>query len=95
MTSKLKNVYIDKFIKMIYLVNTIIHVTEQLKWSLLKSSTYIEFNVEKNDKGPKSEVDDYLRISKYKNISTKVYTPNLSEEVFVINKLKLLCHGHM
>ena len=29
-----------------------------------------------------------VRISKYKNISTKGYTPNLSEEVFVISKIK-------
>ena len=29
-----------------------------------------------------------LRISKYKNIFAKVYTPNWSEEVFVIIKIK-------
>ena len=29
-----------------------------------------------------------MRISKYKNISAKSYTPNWSEEVFVIKKIK-------
>ena len=29
-----------------------------------------------------------MRISKYKNIFSKGYTPNSSEEIFVINKIK-------
>ena len=33
-------------------------------------------------------VDDRVRISKYKNIFVKGYTPNCSEEVFVIKKVK-------
>ena len=37
-----------------------------------------------NDKDPKFKVDDHVRISKYKNIFAKRYTPNQSEEVFVI-----------
>ena len=31
---------------------------------------------------------DHVRISKYKNIFAKGYAPNLSEEVFVIKKVK-------
>ena len=34
------------------------------------------------------EVGDRVRISKYKNIFAKGYTPNWSEEVFVIKKVK-------
>ena len=41
-----------------------------------------------NKKGPKFKVGDHVRISKYKNIFAKGYTPNWSEEVFVINKIK-------
>ena len=41
-----------------------------------------------NKKNPKFKVGDYVRISKYKNIFTKGYTPNWSEEVFVINTIK-------
>ena len=43
---------------------------------------------EVNDKDPKFKVSDHVRISKYKNIFAKGYTPNLSEEVFVIKKVK-------
>ena len=32
--------------------------------------------------------NDHVRISKYKNISAKGYTPNWSEEVFIISKIK-------
>ena len=34
------------------------------------------------------QVDDQVRISRNKNIFAKVYVPNLSEEVFVISKVK-------
>ena len=37
-----------------------------------------------NDKDLKFKVGDHVRISKYKNIFAKGYTPNLPEEVFVI-----------
>ena len=36
-----------------------------------------------------------VRISKYKNIFAKGYVPNLSEEVFVIKNLKILCLEHI
>ena len=39
-------------------------------------------------KCPKFKVSDYVRISKYKNIFAKGYTPNWSEEVFVVGKIK-------
>ena len=37
---------------------------------------------------PKFKVGDRVRISKYKNIFAKRYTPNWSEEVFVVSKIK-------
>ena len=54
----------------------------------VKDSTYIDFEKEDNDKDPKSKVVDHVRISKYKNIFAKGFTPNSSEEVFVISKIK-------
>ena len=39
-------------------------------------------------KNPKLKVGDNVRISKYKNIFPKLYTPNWSEEVFIINEIK-------
>ena len=41
-----------------------------------------------SNKDRKFKVDDHVRISKYKNIFTKGYTPNWCEEVFVIKKVK-------
>ena len=48
----------------------------------------IDFSKEVNDNNPKFKVGDHVRISKYKNIFAKGYTPNWSEEVFVIKKTK-------
>ena len=59
----------------------------------VKDNTYVDSmelhsKKEVNDKDPKFEVGDNVRISKYKNIFTKGYTPDWSEEVFVANKIK-------
>ena len=53
-----------------------------------KSNTYIDFDVKSNDKNLKFKVGDHVRMSKYKNIFAKSNTPNWSEEVFVIKKVK-------
>ena len=52
----------------------------------VKENTYIDSSKETNDKNPKFKIGDNIRISKYKNISAKFYTPNWSEEVFVVKK---------
>ena len=54
----------------------------------VKDNTYINFGKEVNDKDPKFQVGDHVRISKYKNIFAKEYPSNWSEEVFVIKKFK-------
>ena len=54
----------------------------------VKSSTYIDFNVDKNKKESEFEVGDYVRTSKYKNIFEKSYVSNWSEEVFAIKEVK-------
>ena len=54
----------------------------------VKDKTYIDFKKEVNDKDPKFKVGDHVRISKYKNIFAKGYTPNWSKEVFVVSKIK-------
>ena len=53
-----------------------------------KNNTYIDFKKEVYDKDPEFKVIDHVRISKYKNIFAKGYTPNRSEEVSVIKKVK-------
>ena len=54
----------------------------------VKDNTYVHWKKEVNNKDPKLKVGDHGRTSKFKNIFAKGYTPNWSEEVFVINKIK-------
>ena len=42
----------------------------------VKSSTYIGFGIENNDKGPKFKYGDRVRISKCKSSFPKSYTTN-------------------
>ena len=46
----------------------------------------IAFNEESNEKGPKFKVGDH--VSKFKNVFAKGYTPNWSEEIFIVKKIK-------
>ena len=57
--------------------------------------SFAEYNEESNEKDPKFKAGDHVRISKYKNIFAKGYTPNWSEEIFDVKKNKKLCLGHM
>ena len=88
MTSISKNVYIDKLDDIVDEYNNTYHTTIKMKPIDVKDNTYINTDKETNDKDPKFKVDDRVRISKYKNIFAKDYTPNWSEEIFVIEKLK-------
>ena len=54
----------------------------------VKSNTYIYSNKEINDQHHNFIISDAVRISKYENIFAESYTPNWSEEVFVIKKVK-------
>ena len=54
----------------------------------VKDNTFIDSMHSSNDKDPKFKVSGHVRISKYKNIFAKGYTPNWSEDVFVIKKIK-------
>ena len=88
MTSVSKNVDIDKLDDIVNEYDNTYHRTIKMKPVDVKDNTYIDFKKEVNDKDPKFKVGDRLRISKYKNIFAKGYTPNWSEEVFVISKIK-------
>ena len=52
----------------------------------VKSSTYIDVSIKINEKDPRLNIDDDVRMSKYKNIFAG-YVPNWSEEAFVIKKV--------
>ena len=81
MTSTSKNVYIDKLDDIVNEYNNTYHTTIKMKPIDVKDNTYINADREINNKDPKSKVGDHVRISKYKNIFAKGYTPNWSEEV--------------
>ena len=64
MTSVSKNMYIDKLDDIVNEYNNTYHATIKMK------------PIDVNDKDPKFKVVDHVRISKYKNIFAKRYTPN-------------------
>ena len=80
--------YIDKSDDIVNKYNNIYHRTTKMKRVHVTSNTYIGFNKESNKEGPKFNVDDHVRISKYKNIFAKVYVRDRSDEFFVIRKVK-------
>ena len=88
MTSVSKNVCIDKLDDIVNKYNNTYHRTIKMKPVDVKTSTYIDSSKQINNKDPKFKIDDIVRISKYKNVFVKGYTPNWSEKVFVIKKVK-------
>ena len=63
--------YIDKLDDIVNKYSNTYHSTIEMKPVNLKSSIYLDFGIENNDKDPKFKVGDYVRISKYKNIFGK------------------------
>ena len=88
MISISKNVSIDKIDDIVNKYNNTYHSTIKKKPVNVKSNTYIDSSKEINDKDHKFKIGDIVRISKCKNIFAKCYTPNWSEEVFGIKKVK-------
>ena len=81
MTSMSKNAYIDKLDDIVSEYNNTYHRTIKTKTVDVKDKTYIDSKKEVKDKDPKFKVGDLVRIS-------KGYTPNQSEEVFIVSKIK-------
>ena len=88
MTAISKNIYFDELDDIINKCSNTVHRTIKTKPIDVTDDYYAECNEDFNKINPKFKVGDYVRISKYKNIFAKGYTPNWSEEVFVIDKIK-------
>ena len=88
MTSISKNVYIDILDDIVKKYKNTYHTSIKMKPVDVKDNTFIGFKKEVNDKNLKYKVGDHVRISKYKNIFTKGYMPNWSEEIFIIKKIE-------
>ena len=82
MTAVSKNVYIDKLDDIVNEYNNTYHRTIKMKPIEVKNNTYIDSIKDVNDKDPKFKVGDQVRISKYRNIFAKEYTPNWFKEFF-------------
>ena len=88
MTLISKDVYINKLDDIVNEYNNINHTTIKIRPVDVKDNTYIDFSKEISNEDPKFKVGDHVRISKYKNIFSEVYTPSWSEVAFVIKKVK-------
>ena len=64
------------------------HRTIKIKPVDVKSSTYIDFGIDNNDKDPKSKVGDHAEYRNTEIFLQKGYVPNWSEGVFVTKKVK-------
>ena len=80
--------YIDKIDNIVDKYNTNFHRTITKNPINVKISTYIDFDIENNHKNPKFKVGDAVIMSKYKRKIARGYTPNWSEQLFVIEKVK-------
>ena len=89
MTAASKNVSCDVLDDIVNKYNNAVHRTIKMKPIDVTDDSFAEYNEESNKKNPKFKVGDHVRIcTMYKNIFAKRYTPNWSEEVFVIKKVK-------
>ena len=80
--------HIDKLDDIVKKYNNTYHASIQMKPVDFKDNTYIDFKKEVNDKDPKFEIGDHVRILAYKNTFAKGYMPNWPVEIFVVSKIK-------
>ena len=88
MTSISKNVYFDVLENIVDKYNNTYHSTIKMKPTDVKDNNFSKYIEESNKKDPKFKIGDHVRISKFKNIFAKGYTPDWSEEIFVVKKIK-------
>ena len=88
MTSVSKYVYTDKLDEIVNKYNNTYYSAIKIKPIDVKLNAYTDSSKKINNKDPKFIIGDIVRISNYKNIFAKGYTPNWSEQVFVIKKFK-------
>ena len=96
MTATGKNVYYDLLDDVVNEYNNTKHSTIKMKPKdvgddTTKSSAIARnkrvYIGEHNEKDSRFKVGDRVRISKFKNIFAEGYTPNWSNEIFIVNKI--------
>ena len=86
-TAASKNDYFDVLNDNVNNCNNTLHKTIKMKPIDVKSVSYTKNNADSTEKYPRFEIGDHVTVSKYKNTFAKGYTPNWSEEIFVISKI--------
>ena len=88
MTTIGKDVYFNDLDDIVKNYNNNVHSSIKMKPKDVTDDSFVEYSEEANKKSPKFKGGDNVRISKNKNIFAKGYTPNWSEEGFVVNKVQ-------
>ena len=87
MTATGKNVYYNVLDDIVNKYNNTKHSAIKMKPKNVKDDNNRIYIDEHNKKSARYNVGDRVRISKFKNIFAKGYTPNWSREIFIINKI--------
>ena len=87
MTATGKNVYYDVLDDVVNEYNNTKHNTIKMKPKDVKNDNNRKYIDEYNLKNARFNVGDRVRISKFKNIFAKGYTPNWSREIFIVNEI--------
>ena len=87
MTATGENVYYDVLDDVVNKYNNTKHSTIKMKPIDVVNNNKRVYIDEHDEKGSSFKVGDGLRISKFKNIFAKGYTPNWSKEIFIVHKI--------
>ena len=87
MTATGKNVYYDVLDDIVNEYNNTKHSTIKMKPKEVRNNNKRVYIDEHNEKDSRFKVGDRVRISKFKNIFAKGYTPNWSREIFIVDKI--------
>ena len=82
-----KNVYYDVLDDVVNKYNNTKHSTIKMKPIDVGDNNKRVYIDEHNEKDSRFKVGDRVRISKFKNIFAKGYTPNWSSEIFIVDKI--------
>ena len=88
MTATGKNVYYDVLDDVVNEYNNTKHRTIKMQPVDVRDNNNKRVYIDKhNEKSARFNVGDRVRISKFKNIFAKGYTPNWSSEIFIVDKI--------
>ena len=71
-----KNVHFNDLDDIVDKYNNSVHSSIKMKPKDVTDDSFVKYYEETNKKSPKFKIGDQVRISKYKNIFAKCYTPN-------------------